>query len=232
MRIVIGKSTRQMEAVEVAAWIANYWEITVDLGAGDGRFVRDLAREHPGSGAIAVDLCEANLRRSSRAGAANQLFVVADALALPAELSGLATRVTIHFPWGSLMHGLLGGHRGLLRGLETMCGGRTALDIMLNAGALAEAGWALESGGERVAGVLRETGLIVAAPRVLGAAELRRSPTTWGKRLAFGRDPRAIRIEAALSPMDGVSGRRGMTQSPSALADGARSGRVAGVPSV
>ena len=229
MRIVTGKSTRQIDAAEVAAWMAIYREITVDLGAGDGRFVRDLATKHPGFGAIAVDLCEANLKRSSRAGAANALFVVADALALPSALSGVATRVTIHFPWGSLLHGLLGGHRGFLCGLEAMRGGRSTLDIMLNAGALAEAGWALESGGERVAAVLREAGLIVAAPRVLGAAELRRSPTTWGKRLAFGRDPRAIRIEAALSSSDGASARRRMTQSSSALADGARYGRVAPV---
>jgi hypothetical protein len=33
---------------------------------------------------------------------------------------------------------------------------------------------------------------------MLGAAELRRMPTSWAKRLAFGRDPRAIRIEAKL----------------------------------
>jgi hypothetical protein len=103
------------------------------------------------------------------------------------------------------------------------------LDSKLNAGALAEAGWSLESGGERVAGVLREAGLTVTAPQVLGAAELRRSPTTWGKRLAFGRDPRGIRIEAALPPSDAAAGRRGMTQGSSALADGARYGRVAPV---
>lgn len=196
-----------MQAADLAAWAKTYREITVDLGAGDGRFVRDLAIKHPASGAIAVDLCEANLRTSSRAGAGNALFVVADALALPAELNRVATRVTVNYPWGSLLRGLLDGHPDLLRGIEAIGREGTTLEIMFNGGALAEAGWTLESGSERVAAVLRQAGVTVATPRILGQADLRRSPTTWGKRLAFGRDPHAIRIEATLARPNDVSDR-------------------------
>ena len=199
MRIVNGKHVRQMEAAEVAAWTAGYQATTVDLGAGDGRFVRHLARQHPGQGAIGVDLNEANLRTASRAASGNALFVVADALALPAELSRVATRVTINFPWGSLLRGLLTGHPGLLTGLGAVGSGGTTLEIRLNAGALAEAGWTLEAGRERVAAVLRDAGAQVGATRDLGPADLRRWPTTWAKRLAFGRDPRAVRIDATLA---------------------------------
>ena len=205
--MVKGKKSRQIDAEEVAAWSANYQEIMVDLGAGDGRFVRALATKRPGCGAIAVDLCEANLRMASRFAAGNVLFAVADALALPPELSGVATHVAINFPWGCLLRGLLDGHPGLLSGLEVTGSGVTPLDIMLNAGALAEAGWTLEAGGERVVAKLWEAGIDVAAPRVLGAADLRRSQTTWGKRLAFGRDPRAVRIDATLARVNAVSGR-------------------------
>ena len=199
MRIVKGKQVRRMDAAEVAAWAARYPETTVDLGAGDGRFVRHLARQHPGLGAIGVDLCEANLRLGSRAAADNALFVVADALALPAELGRVATHVTVNFPWGSLLRGLLAGHQGLLAGLAAVARGGATLDIRLNAGALAEAGWTLEAGSERVAAVLRDAGVDVRAMSVLGPAELRRWPTTWAKRLAFGRDPRAVRIEGRLA---------------------------------
>ncbi len=199
MRIVTGKHVRRMDAAEVAAWAAAYQGTTIDLGAGDGRFVRHLARQHPEVGAIGVDLCEANLRIASRAAPDNALFVVADALALPDELPRVATRVTVNFPWGSLLRGLLAGHPGLLAGLGAIARGGTSLEIRLNAGALAEAGWTLEAGSERVTAVLRDAGVNVGATGVLGAADLRRWPTTWAKRLAFGRDPRADRIDAMLA---------------------------------
>ena len=198
MRIVNGKHVRQMDEVAVAAWTAGYQETIVDLGTGDGRFVRHLSRQHPEVGAIGVDLCAANLRIASRAAARNALFVVADALALPDELSRVATRVTVNFPWGSLLRGLLTGHPGLLAGLRAVGSGGTTLDIRLNAGALGEAGWTLEAGSERVTAVLRDAGLKVGPTRVLGPADLGRWPTTWAKRLAFGRDPRAVRIDATL----------------------------------
>ena len=198
MRTVNGKHVRQMDAAEVAAWAADQRETIVDLGAREGRFTSQLATQ-PGVGAIGVDLCEANLRIASRAAGGNALFVVADALALPGELSRVATRVTVNFPWGSLLRGLLSGHPGLLAGLGAIGRGGTSLEIRLNAGALAEAGWTLEAGSERVAAVLRDAGIHVGATRILGPADLRRWPTTWAKRLAFGRDPRASRIEATVA---------------------------------
>ena len=65
MRIVHGKEARQMSAAEVAAWAETYPDITIDLGAGVGRFVRQLAEKHPGRGAIAIDLSEATLQAAS-----------------------------------------------------------------------------------------------------------------------------------------------------------------------
>jgi len=199
MRIVSGKHVRQIDAAAVAAWTARYQETAVDLGTGDGRFVRHLAGEHPGYGVIGVDLCEANLRIASRKAAGNAWFAVADALALPDELSGVASRVTVNFPWGSLLRGLLTGHPGLLAGLGAIARGRTTLEIRLNAGALAETGWTLEAGSERVTAVLQAAGATVDATQLLGPADLRRWPTTWAKRLACGRDPRAVRIDATLA---------------------------------
>ncbi len=198
MRIVNGKHVRQMDEAAVAAWTAGYQETIVDLGTGDGRFVRHLSGQHPGVGVIGVDVCAANLRIASREVVRNALFVVADALALPDELSRVATHVTVNFPWGSLLRGFLTGHPGLLAGLGAVGSGGATLDIRLNAGALGEAGWTLEAGSERVTLLLRDAGLHVGPTRVLGPADLCRWPTTWAKRLAFGRDPRAIWIDATL----------------------------------
>ena len=195
MRIVIGTRVERVDAAAVAAWAANYREVVIDLGTGDGRFVRDVARRGPEVGAIGVDLCEANLRGISRGAPGNALFVVADALAPPAELSRLASHLTINFPWGSLLRGLLAGDDGLLTGLRSLARAGAALDVRLNAGALGEAGWTLETGADRVAAALVRAGFAIVAARELPVAALREVPTTWAKRLAFGRDPRAVQLK-------------------------------------
>ena len=85
--------------------------------------------------------------------------------------------------------------------------------MRLNAGALVEAGRSLEQGGNAVHRVLRAAGFSVASPKFLDAAALRACPTSWAKRLAFGRDPRALYLRAVLpvtqqaerSPMSSAS---------------------------
>jgi 16S rRNA (adenine(1408)-N(1))-methyltransferase len=198
MRIVKGKRHQVVDAAALAAWAAGLRSVTVDLGAGDGRFVRHLAQTDPAAGAIGVDLCAANLRTASRTASDNALFVVADALALPAGLSRMATRVTVNFPWGSLLRGLLDGHPGLLTGLRSLGADHLAIELLLNADALAEAGCTFEAGADRVREMVRRAGGAVGDARLIGPADLRRRPTTWAKRLAFGRDPRAVQIEATI----------------------------------
>lgn len=194
MRVVSGKSIRQLDRDEFVAWASRRSETTLDLGAGDGRFVRHLARHYPERGAIGIDLCAANLRQASRAAGSNALFVLADALALPEELRQAATRLTIIFPWGSLLRGLLSGHSGLIDGLQMVGRKGTKIEIVLNGGALADAGWLLEAGSEQIAAALGDAGIRTSEIERLGPVELRQWPTTWAKRLAFGRDPRAVRI--------------------------------------
>lgn len=199
MQTIKGKHIHHLDAADIAAWTASFNHTVVDLGTGDGRFVRHLARQQPDRGVIGVDLAAANLRAASRTATGNALFVVADALALPEELHQVARCITITMPWGSLLRGLLTGHPGLLAGLSAIGANAASLAITLNAAALAEAGSTLAAGSERVAAALREVGITAEPPRQLDASDIRRLPTTWAKRLAFGRDPRAVRIEAVLA---------------------------------
>jgi 16S rRNA (adenine(1408)-N(1))-methyltransferase len=199
MQVVNGKDLRAFDAALLAAWTARYRDVTLDLGTGDGRFVRHLARHCPTAAAIGLDTCPANLRNSSRSAPDNALFLIADALTLPAELERLATCLTVNFPWGSLLRGLVDGDRGLLDGLRRL--GRTgaSLEVTVNAGALTDLGWTLEAGGEHVASVLGRAGFPLGPISLIGPEQLLRYPTTWAKRLAFGRDPRAMRIGATLA---------------------------------
>ncbi|MBA2518222.1 MAG: class I SAM-dependent methyltransferase [Chloroflexia bacterium] len=198
MHATTTRPARVADAATIAAWAAGYDAVMVDLGTGDGRFVYDQARRCPRRAVIGVDTCLGNLRRSARSTPDNARFVVADGLALPPELHRLATAATINFPWGSLLTGLLDGDAGLLTGLRVLGRNGMLLAVRLNAGALAEAGWELGAAGERVVTTLRHAGFSVGPIRAMGSSMLRDLPTTWAKRLAFGRDPRAIEITAVL----------------------------------
>jgi hypothetical protein len=104
--------------------------------------------------------------------------------------------VTINFPWGELLTGLLALDQAQAGGLATTIASLARpdalLEVRLNCGALTAAGWTLEDACSAVKNNLSGSGFKVAAPRLLGAGELRACETTWAHRLAFGRDPRAL----------------------------------------
>jgi 16S rRNA (adenine(1408)-N(1))-methyltransferase len=190
MEIVQGKMRVFMDADALDTRLEGYDSLHIDIGTGDGRYVQHLAQT--GCFAVGIDACRENMLQAARRAPANALFVVANAAALPRELDGRAASLSINFPWGSLLEGLLSGEAGLLAGLERLAQPGAALDVRLNAGALAEAGYTLEDGACAVSDMLRGCGFAVHPPRVMTARDLAACPTTWAKRLAYGRDPRAV----------------------------------------
>ena len=179
--------------------VAGYRDVLIDIGTGDGRYVLHVARTCPNWFALGVDACRENLRKASRKAPPNALYVIANALALPkVELEAMASKVTINFPWGTLLTGLLDGEPMLLEGLLAIARPGAALEIRLNAEALRVAGYTLDSGGARVRQPLYEAGFDVSDLVELDAGGLRRCQTTWAKRLAYGRDPRTVSLRAIL----------------------------------
>jgi 16S rRNA (adenine(1408)-N(1))-methyltransferase len=153
-----------------------------------------MAERHREHFFIGMDACRENLRANSQRRLPNALFVIARAQALPRELNGLADRITIHFPWGSLLESLLNGDTSLLAGFDAVTRPHAGMEIHLNADAVTAAGWELQAGAEQVERVLNSAAWTTRSHSCLNARDLRDVPTTWAKRLAFGRDPRAIRL--------------------------------------
>jgi hypothetical protein len=194
METIRGKKSLDLDWKELKERLTNYDRTLLDLGTGDGRYVRTLAERHPDWFIIGVDACRENLHEQSRTKLQNLLFMIASAQDLPHELHGLVSHITINFPWGSLLGSLLAGDRMLLRGLESVARSTASVDLRLNGGALTEAGSTLETGTETIYSNLLEAGWQVDTPAVMDASVLRSFPTTWAKRLAFGRDPRAMAL--------------------------------------
>jgi 16S rRNA (adenine(1408)-N(1))-methyltransferase len=194
METIRGKKSLEIDLNGWKDRLANYNHIILDLGTGDGRYAHTLAKTHPAWFIIGVDTCRENLREHSQAKLQNLLFIIASAQDLPRELEGLISHVTINFPWGSLLQSLLAGDPKLLCGLRSISRLNASLDLRLNGGALAEAGKTLEAGTDKIYYNLLQAGWQVEHLVMMDAGALKRFPSTWAKRLAVGRDPRAMML--------------------------------------
>ena len=192
METIRGKKSLELDLNGLKERLAGYNQITLDLGTGDGRYVRALAEKYPDQFLIGVDACRENLREHSQAKRQNMLFIIASAQELPKELNGLISHITINFPWGSLLESLLFGDLKLMRGLESISQPTASIDLHLNSGAMAENGTTLRVGTEKIYYNLMKSGWQPETLVQLDANGLRSFPTTWAKRVAFGRDPHEI----------------------------------------
>ena len=194
METIRGRMSHNIGLIELSERLADYKQITLDLGTGDGRFVRCMAEKQKEIFFIGVDACRENLHANSQIKLPNAMFVIASAQALPLELNGLASHITINFPWGSLLESLLNNDASLIDGLLSITRFCGELDISLNGEALKTVGWILETGADQIENNLNASGWKTESRSGMDTQVLRSIPTTWAKRLAFGRDPRAIRI--------------------------------------
>ena len=172
--------------------LAGYNLVTLDLGTGDGRFTHTLAKNHPDRFVVGVDACRENLQEHSRAKLPNMLFVIARAQKLPCEFEGLFSQVTINFPWGSLLEDLLACDPDLMHGLAVISRKNAQFEIHLNSGALMEAGTSLDAGARIICENLYRYGWEIKGPHPVDRDDLSKISTTWARRLAHGRDPRAM----------------------------------------
>ena len=192
METIRGRTSLQLDFSGLRQRLVGYSRILLDLGTGDGRYVRYEAEGHPHWFVIGIDPCRENLHEHSRAKLPNMLFVIAGAQDLPCELSGLISRVTINFPWGSLLNSLLTADPALMDGLARLAGPVASIEVRLNGGALAEAGTSFEAGADRVHDSLQRYGWRIDDSDLMETAALRTFPSTWARRLAIGHDRRAL----------------------------------------
>jgi 16S rRNA (adenine(1408)-N(1))-methyltransferase len=144
--------------------------------------------------------------RPSRGGLPNALFVVAAAEAMPAELDGVADLVTVHFPWGSLLRGLLGADQATMTGLTRVLRPGASLQLLVSS-----------TDHDRGAGVapLRAAtlralaasygawGLAVTELRPATVADVAAAHSSWAKRLGAGTRRPAWLLRAQLASPDG-----------------------------
>jgi trans-aconitate methyltransferase len=173
---------------EFRTWLRKYDRVHIDLGTGDGTYALTLARRDPAMAVLGVDTCLDNLTKAARRSEPNLRFLACDATDAPTWLHNAATSVSINFPYGSLLRAVAEDIGRLLR----IAAPGARIDVRINASAGTELGHPLEAIEERIARTMRVVAPRSASVSVLALDELRSFPTTWAKRLGYGRPTRVI----------------------------------------
>jgi len=126
----------------------------------------------------------------------NTGFILAAAESLPDDLTGVADRVTVQFPWGSLLRGILSVEGPVVANLARMAAPGATLTVLWSVvdrdrAALGPA-VPLRPSRERFAAV----GLVVRELRPATAADIARTGSSWAKRLRAGADRPVILLRA------------------------------------
>lgn len=161
-------------------------------------------------------------RQVQRRRLGNVLLVVARAEALPPELDGLADGATVHFPWGSLLRGVLGFEPEVARGLARITKrGAEVTAVMSVTGR--ERSLGLPVLDEGIAAPLAERyaahGLEVMEWRPATRREIAATRSSWARRLGAGGRPawllRLVRRQPT-GPATGPDSCNRLTTSPAA----------------
>lgn len=182
--------------------------MSLDLGTGDGRLPYVMARADGERLFVGIDANAGGLRersgRAARAGLSNLVYVRASVEQLPVELTGIADRVTVVLPWGSLLAAVARPSVALLAGIRALCRPGADLTVVLSL-ATRDRAEALRLDlppldevhvrGTQAASYA-QAGFAVDSVRRLDAGELARWPSTWARRLAHGRSRSVFQIEA------------------------------------
>jgi 16S rRNA (adenine(1408)-N(1))-methyltransferase len=168
--------------------------LVIDVGTGDGRAVLELAHRHPlwlvvGLDANAAGMAEVSRRATSRrerGGTPNALFAVAAAETPPTELRGRADLVTIAFPWGSLLRGVLGADGKVTAGVTSLLcpGGDVRILFSVEARDRMAIGPFDDAARECAIAAWSDYGVAVQELRPATSAEIGGTRSTWARRLS------------------------------------------------
>ena len=183
-------------------------KVTVDLGAGDGRFAYERARAEPDAMFIAIDpdpnaLAEYSFRagrKPARGGAGNVWFVVASVEDLPPRLNGVADVVRVNYPWAGLLRSLLLATPKASEAIRDLLKDDGRFEIVVTYDAEHDAAVLgnaqpihvdLDFIEQKIAPRYADQGLGIEEVRQMSREEALAIPSTWGRRLLHGR-PRDV----------------------------------------
>jgi len=138
-------------------------------------------------------------RPAHKGGLPNVRFIASGVEQLPAELAAMASFVSVHFPWGSLLRAAVGADADGAAGIARLVAPGGLLRLLISAAERDAAGGGLvELDASAVIDAYRELGMAACACRPASADDVAAAHSSWGRRLlSSGRDRRSWLIELA-----------------------------------
>lgn len=164
-----------------------------------------MAKENPETLVIGIDSCHQNLielsakaaKKPQKGGLSNLLFILANVENLPDELSGIADKVYINFPWGSLLQAVVLTEESAWNSIKKICKPNAIVQIIFGYDILHDKK-EIERLGLPILDIayinnhmvpnLAKFGFELANIKQLKPQDLSNYPTTWAKKLSFGSD--------------------------------------------
>jgi 16S rRNA (adenine(1408)-N(1))-methyltransferase len=160
---------------------ARFRAVHVDFGTGDGAFVRGTSKLEPDVLFVGIDAIADNLRDASRRAGSNALFGRLALEDAPGDLAGFADRLTVLFPWGSLLRAVTAAEPDALARLSALCKPDAEVRFLFE----------LASDARSIESRYREAGLELSG-RPVTVEQARALPTTWAKKLGFSGKQRSF----------------------------------------
>ena len=137
-----------------------------------------------GVDANAAGMAEASRRAAKRNALPNALFAVAAAERPPEALRALAQSLTITFPWGSLLRGVLGHDDAVLAGVAALLAPEATARVLVSV--VPRDGVPAVPTRDRLNAAYAAHGLALREARPATADEVAASGSSWAKRLRAG----------------------------------------------
>jgi 16S rRNA (adenine(1408)-N(1))-methyltransferase len=191
MHRIIGKNVVLYSEQQLAELISEHDRVAIEVGCGNGAFLRALVEREPTTLAIGFDPSVDALKRLSRLAANlgdNPVFLRAAIEIPPPELTGLADALYIHFPWGSLLRGLVQPDDMVLANISGLMKDAAEFHLLVTYDPVRDASLNLpeltdEHFRERLAPLYSRHGLLMQSWGPATPDEILASRSSWSKRL-------------------------------------------------
>jgi hypothetical protein len=122
-------------------------------------------------------------RSHRRGGLPNAVFLASSLEALPGELSGVASLVTVHFPWGSLLDAAVGRDPAGIDRLARVVAPAGLLRLLVSASERDAGGGATALEPHAVVAAYAVHGFVAEACRRATLEDVESARSSWGRRL-------------------------------------------------
>jgi len=195
------RTTQPVNQVQFEQLCSPYSRICLDLGTGDGKFPYNEAKKDPKTLFLGVDICPQAMceisikaaKKPARGGVSNVGLIYSTVEDLPQFLVNVADKITINYPWSSLLRDLISPKKTILQRIGQLGKNQSTIELSINYSIFQEKAYLAKLNLPKVdlnyikknlVPAYKECSMQLIENKIFKKVELNRN-TTWGKHLSI-----------------------------------------------